>query len=288
MTLPILGKKIDFKVDSGEDTSIMSEEAYNGMRPRPNLKPITTTLLGVGRPLESKGQFMAHTEVKGQLFHFRILVVSAKANNLLSRSVANRLCFINKVDEFEETFDNIGCLNTEPVRIVLRDGAEPCALSVVRRVSVLLQPKVKEELDRLQAAGVIVPITKPTSWCAPMVPVVKKSGNGRICVDLKKLNDEVKRETFILSTIDDVTSKLTGATVFTSIDAASGFYQIPLYEDSQELTTCITPFGRYCFRRLTFGITSPHKIVMRKMPQLFECVEGVLCYMDDVLYFEKD
>ena len=55
------------------------------------------------------------TEVKGQLFHFRIGVVSAKANNLLSRSVASRMGFILKVDEFEETLDDTGCLNTEPV-----------------------------------------------------------------------------------------------------------------------------------------------------------------------------
>ena len=65
----------------------------------------------------------------------------------------------------------------------------------------------------------------------------KKSGKVRICADSKKLSEEVKRETFILPTIYDVTSKLTGATIFTYTDAASGFYQIPLHDDSQELTT---------------------------------------------------
>ena len=77
----------------------------------------------------------------------------------------------------------------------------------------------------------------------------------------------MKRETFVQPTIDDVTSKLTGATVFTSIDPASGLYQIPLHKDSQELTTFITPLGRYCFRRLTFGITSAPEIFKRKMSQ---------------------
>ena len=113
--------------------------------------------------------------------------------------------FILKVDEFEGTFGDIGCLNIEAVRIVLRGGAEPFALSVVRRVLIPLQPKVKEELDRLQAAGVVVPITKPTSWCAPMVLVMKKSRKVRICVDLKKLNEEIKRGTFVPPTKDDVT-----------------------------------------------------------------------------------
>ena len=62
--------------------------------------------------------------------------------------------------------------------------------------------------NRLQAAGGIVPIIKPTSWRAAMVPVMKKSGNVCICVDLNKLNEEVKRETFVLPTIHDITSKL--------------------------------------------------------------------------------
>ena len=59
VTLPILGKQIEFKIVSGADTSIMSEETYNVVRPRPKLKQIPTTLLGVGGPLESKGQFIA-------------------------------------------------------------------------------------------------------------------------------------------------------------------------------------------------------------------------------------
>ena len=151
----------------------------------------------IGMSTRSKGPFIAHTEVKGQLlFHFNIVVVSAKANNRLSRSVASRMGFILKVDEFEEPFNYIGYQKTEPVTIVLRGGAEPHALSVAWRVQIPLQPKVKEELDRLQAAAavaaVIVPITKPTSWCAPMEPVMTKSGKVRICVDVQKRNEEVK------------------------------------------------------------------------------------------------
>ena len=177
---------------------------------------------------------------------------------------------------------------TQPMKIMLQDGAEPYALSVARRVPILMESKVKEELDCLEAAGVIEPITKPTLWCSPMVPVMKKSGKVRLCVDLKWLNQTVKREQFILPTLEDVMSKLSGATVFTSIDAASGFYQIPLHEDSQKLTTFITPFGRYCFRCLPFGITSVPEIFMRRMSRLFEGVDGVFCYMDDILVYGRE
>ncbi|KAK9517531.1 hypothetical protein VZT92_022896 [Zoarces viviparus] len=92
-------------------------------------------------------------------------------------------------------------------------------------------PKVKKELDRMEASGVIEPVKEPTEWCAPMVAVPKKNKEQpRICVDLKRLNKSVKREKFIMPTIDDILPKLAGAKVFSLLDAASGFWQIPQRE----------------------------------------------------------
>lgn len=82
-----------------------------------------------------------------------------------------------------------------------------------------------------------------------MVPVIKKNRKIRICVDLERLNENVKREKFILPTLDDILPKLAKSTVFSSLDAESGFWQIPLEENSARLTTFITPLGSYCFKR---------------------------------------
>lgn len=80
-----------------------------------------------------------------------------------------------------------------------------------------------------------------------------------ICDDLKKLNEGVKRERYVLPTTEKITARLSGATTFSSLDAASGVWQIPLHPESRKLTTFITPFGRYAFKRLPFGITSALK-----------------------------
>ena len=61
-----------------------------------------------------------------------------------------------------------------------------------------------------------------------MVPVVKKNGKIRICVDLKRLNEAVKKENFMLPNLDDVSPKLAGAKYFSKLDASSEFYQVPL------------------------------------------------------------
>ena len=69
------------------------------------------------------------------------------------------------------------------------------------------------------------------------------------------------------------------------MDDASGFWQIPLDSECVKLTTFITPFGRYCFNRLPFGITSSPEIFQFKMNELLEGLEGVVVYMDDILVY---
>ena len=97
-------------------------------------------------------------------------------------------------------------------------------------------PKVKEELKQMEEADIIERVTRPTKWCAPMVPVQKSNGKLRICVDLRKLNSAVKRTRFVL---EDVALKFAGTQHFFKPGAASGFWQIPIHPDSAKLTTFI-------------------------------------------------
>ena len=144
------------------------------------------------------------------------------------------------------------------------------------------------ELDRMVTSEVIRVVTEPTDWCSAMVPVVGKNGTVRICVDLKRLNIAVRREHLMLPSLDDIAPKLAHSKVFSTLDAASGFWQIPLDENSQLMTTFITPFGRYAFRRLPFGISSAPEIFQRKMSSLLEGLSGVEVIMDDILVHGRD
>lgn len=83
-------------------------------------------------------------------------------------------------------------------------------------------------------------------------------------MDVRKINNTVKREKFVLPTTEEIISKLSGAKIFSSLDAASEFYQIPLEEKSTRLTTFITPFDRYVFKRQPFGFTSSPEIFQRR------------------------
>ena len=106
---------------------------------------------------------------------------------------------------------------------------------------------VKDELKRMEQLGVIAQVHEPTEWCSAMVVVPKANGQVRICVDLTKLNQSVRRVRYQLPAVEQILAQLTGATVFTKLDANSGFLQIPLSPESALLTTFITPFGCFCF-----------------------------------------
>ena len=188
------------------------------------------------------------------------------------------------VKQFPKVFKGLGNLGGA-YHIRLKEDANPYSLFVPRNVSIPYRPKVKEELIRMEKMGVISKIITPTSWCTGMVVVPKKSGAVRICVDLKPLNESVLREPHPIPKVDDTLALLTGATIFSKLYANSGFWQIPLSEESRPLTTFITPFGRYHFNKLPFGISCAPELFQRRMNQILEGLEGVVCLMDDVLIF---
>ena len=285
ITLNINNTPVTFKIDTGADISVMSEITLNSLLKKPKLHVTNSVLHSPGGQLVCKGKFEAKTSFKNHDYCFSIFVIAgAQANNLLGRNVANRMNLVKRVEEVS-VFGSCGLVKCKPVKITLREDAKPYCINTPRRVPFPILPKVEDELMRMEREGIIEKVTEPTEWCAPMVPVIKKNGKVRICVDLKKLNGNVKREHFMLPNLDDISPKLVGSTCFSKLDASSGFYQIPLHDDSAKLTTFITPFGRFCFRRVPFGITSAPEIFQREMSEMLQGLDGVQAIIDDVLIY---
>ena len=191
------------------------------------------------------------------------------------------------VDKFPALFEGLGNLG-EPFDIRLQPGARPYALFTPRNIPIPLRQRVRQELDRMLLLGVISKVDIPSPWCAGMVVVPKKNGDIRICVDFRPLNSSVLREVHPLPKVDETLALLTGARIFSKLDANSGFWQIPLSERSKLLTTFITPYGLYCFNKMPFGISSAPEHFQKRMSHILEGIEGVVCQIDDILVFGKD
>jgi len=286
-------RAITFKIDTGADVTVISDADYNKETDGP-LSTCNKQLSGQSREaLDVCGQFTGQLQRNSVSTTQEIYVIRGLHTPLLGKPAIEALqllTFLNGIKlndiikKFPTLFTGLGRLK-DSYRIKLKAGATPYALSVPRRIAVPLLPKVKQEIERMVKMGVITEVTEPTEWCAGMVVVPKPSGKVRICVDLTKLNANVCRERHVLPSVETTLAQLGGAKYFSKLDANSGFWQIEMDSDSSKLTTFITPFGRYKFNRLPFGITSAPEHFQRRMNEILANTEGAVCLIDDVLVY---
>ena len=172
--------------------------------------------------------------------------------------------------------------------IKLQTDEVPYSIFTPQSIPLPLRDKVREELNKMESNGIITKVEEPTPWCAGMVAMPKKSGEIRVCVDLKRRNESVLLEVYPPPRVDDILAQLAGAKCFSKLDANSGFWQIPLTEKSRLLTTFLTPFGWYCFSKLPFGISSGPELFQKRMSQIQSRLDCVVCLIDYSLVMGKN
>ena len=244
-TVNVDGEPCQFKLDSGAEVSIISDT--NLILKKIRLTPTSKKLGGPGgTQLNVLGSCYCSLKVGNKEYQETLYVLKNQTACLLSKKACEALKLLTPASEvyevksppdfkkeFPEMFKGLGNLKTQKYKITLRPDAKPVSLNTARKVAHALQPKVKQELDVMLREKVISPVRQPTDWCSGMVPVPKANGRIRICVDLTRLNSEVLREVHPMRTVEDNLAKLAGSSVYTKLDANSGFWQIPLDEESQ-------------------------------------------------------
>ena len=214
-----------------------------------------------GQPLKVLGQGTLTFSSKEKTCIHNAFLVRDLEQNLLGLPAIQDLNILAKVAEVRPGPDDLVDITAQFPALfsglgTLKDESHIClkpafALHTPRNVPLPLHKKVKEELARMESLGVISKINVPTPWRAGMVLGPIKDGTVRICLDLKSLNTTILCESNPLPKVDDTLTQLSGAKVFSKLDANSGFWQRSRY-----LTTFITPFGQFCFNKMPFGISS--------------------------------
>jgi transposase InsO family protein len=144
---------------------------------------------------------------------------------------------------------------------------------------------VQQEIKRMLACNVIRPSTSP--WASPIVLVKKKDNSTRFCVDYRVLNNITKKDVHPLPRISDMLEALHGGVFFTTLDAASGYWQIPMDEASKEKTAFICNEGLFQFEVMSFGMCNAPATYQRTMIVVLAELLWDIClvYLDDVLIF---
>ena len=197
-----------------------------------------------------------------------------------SNVVLNKELILNK---YADIFDGLGNLGS-PCKIDLDTTIKP-VVHAPRRVPFSLRKKLKAQLTEMEGT-IIEKVTEPTDWVSSMVVVTKPNTNElRICIDPTDLNQAIKRPHYPLPTIEEILPHLGNARIFSVLDAKSGFWQVSLDEQSSYLTTFNTPYGRYRWKRMPFGISSAPEEYQRRMNEALQNLNGVVVIADDILVY---
>ena len=181
---------------------------------------------------------------------------------------------------YPNQFDTIGNFKGEAV-LYVKDDATP-SIDPPRKCSVHIRDKLKAELDKMEQQGVIRKVQHNTDWCSSLTTSVKKDGSLRLCLDPKRLNNALKRCPHKIPTLEELNPAFNGAKFFSKLDAKSGYWSVHLEKKSQELTTFRTPFGRYCYKRLPFGLSVSQDIFQERMDRIIAQVPGCVGIADDI------
>ena len=173
------------------------------------------------------------------------------------------------------------------IKLTAEGQAGPAPFRRPHRMSPAENDEVKRVLADLVEKEFIRPSQSP--YGAPVLFARKKDGSLRFCVDYRALNAVTVRDNYPLPRIDELLDRLAGAKYFTSLDLASGYWQIRVAETDVEKTAFQTRYGAYEFLVMPFGLTNAPSAFQRLMNKVFgnSMDDYTLVYLDDVLVFSQ-
>ena len=194
------------------------------------------------------------------------------------------------LEEYHDIFllekHDIGHTNTTKHKIVLKDPDTPPFKERFHRIPPPQLDEVREHLKLMLDAGVIRPSNSP--WCNAVMLVIKKDGSLRFCIDFRKLNSLTVRDSHSLPRICETLESLTGAAHFLMFDMNSGFWQVPMDEESKQYTAfTLGSMDLYECESMPFGLCNAPPAFQRLMQNCLGELNLTYCliYLDDVIVF---
>ena len=154
------------------------------------------------------------------------------------------------------------------------------------RVPDKLKEGVRAEVNKLVELGIVVPSSSP--WASPVVPVPKKDGSVRVCIDYRKLNEVTTADPYYMASMEEILERVGGSKIISKIDLCKGFYQVEVEPSSREKTAFVSPYGKFEFQRMPFGLKNAPAMFQRLMEVVLgDCYDCSAPYIDDIVVFSE-
>ena len=192
-------------------------------------------------------------------------------------------CLMSVEQVFALSDDELG--ETKLVKHCIDTGEAKPVRTSPRRFPYSLRSELEEELRKLLQTKCIEPANSP--YASPLVPVRKKDGSIRVCIDYRVLNKDTVPDSYPIPRIDDLVDAIgrQKGKVFSSLDLMKGYHQVRMADTSKWKTAFTCHMGLFQYRRMPFGLTNAPATFQRLMNQLFQGSEWdfVFIYLDDIL-----
>ena len=192
------------------------------------------------------------------------------------------------LDKYRDVFTaELGHCKGVKAKLYVRENSVP-QFHRPRPVPLAMRPKIETELQLQVDLGILEKVDI-SEWAALIVPVMKPSGEIRLCGDYKVLiNPYLEINQYPLPHPELLFAELNGGVQFTKLDLLEAYLQIPLEKQSKKYLVINTHKGLYCFTRLPYGVAAAPSIFQLIMDQILPKLPGVVCYLDDILVTGKD
>jgi ribonuclease HI len=190
---------------------------------------------------------------------------------------------------FAWTYEDLKTYDTFVIehKIPLKKEAKPFRQKL-RQINPMLLPVMEKEVKKLLDAQIIVPL-RYSEWVANLVPVRKKSGEIRLCVDFRNLNRSSRKDNYPLPKMEHILQRVTGASRISMIDGFSGYNQISVMPEDREKTAFTTPWGTFMYAKMSFGLMNAGATFQWAMDIAFigERDQFMMIYLDDITVFSR-
>ncbi|UYV74135.1 hypothetical protein LAZ67_11002219, partial [Cordylochernes scorpioides] len=297
-------ESIIFQIDTGATVNVLNfADLCKIMQDgNPSLKPSYIKLRCYGGEiLKPRGQIKINCSHQSKQHPIVFQVIDHWEKPILSAETCQKLNLIdikadickiestwtkqnNLLDKYKDIFEGIGCLQGE-YKLETDPTIKPIK-QAPRRVPITLRKELKEKLIDMEKKNIIAKVDYPTDWISNLV-LVKSTKKLRICIDPRELNVALKRAEYPIPKIEEKIPNLQNAKIFTVVDTKDGFWNVKLSDESSNLTTFWTPFGRYKFLRMPFGLKTASEEYQRRLYEIFQGLEGIEIIADDILILGK-